>query len=125
MRKQLITIFLMMIWLCQLSGRYLVMFEYYLNQDFVAKNLCINRDKPQLQCNGKCHLKKQLSEEERRDKESPERRAENRTETFYAASFDLISIAPLFTTIAVNYNNPHCIGMPVDQSFTIFHPPGA
>ena len=35
--------------------------EYALNKDYIAKNLCINRDKPKSCCQGKCHLKKQLA----------------------------------------------------------------
>lgn len=37
--------------------------EYVLNQDYIAEFLCINKDKPQLQCNGKCHLAKQLEKQ--------------------------------------------------------------
>ena len=33
---------------------------YELNKDYVATVLCENQDKPQLQCNGKCYLKKQI-----------------------------------------------------------------
>jgi hypothetical protein len=35
--------------------------EYALNKEYIAKNLCINRDKPKNCCQGKCHLKKQLA----------------------------------------------------------------
>lgn len=34
--------------------------EYAVFKDYIAKNLCINRDKPKSCCQGKCHLKKQL-----------------------------------------------------------------
>lgn len=30
------------------------------NQDYIIENCCINRDKPELECNGKCQLSKQL-----------------------------------------------------------------
>jgi hypothetical protein len=125
MRKQLITVFLMMIWLCQLSGRYLVMFEYYLNKAYITEKFCVNKDKPKLQCNGQCHLRKQINEEEKRDQSNPERRADNKSEVFYDASFYVNDITPAYATISVAYNNPNAIGVPVDQSFTIFHPPGA
>jgi len=35
--------------------------EYAVNKDYIVKNLCINRDKPKSCCEGKCHLKKELS----------------------------------------------------------------
>lgn len=38
----------------------LVYLQYSINKDFIAANLCENVAKPQLQCEGKCHLKKQV-----------------------------------------------------------------
>ncbi len=29
---------------------------YYANHDYIATELCINKDKPYLECNGKCYL---------------------------------------------------------------------
>lgn len=34
--------------------------EYYANKDFFATVLCINKDKPELKCNGKCILMQKL-----------------------------------------------------------------
>lgn len=34
--------------------------EYYANYDYIATVLCENKDKPYLECNGKCYLEKQL-----------------------------------------------------------------
>jgi len=34
--------------------------EYAVFKDYIAKNLCINRDKPKSCCQGKCHLKNQI-----------------------------------------------------------------
>lgn len=40
---------------------YLGQVTYYeLNIDYIVQNYCVNKDKPKLQCNGKCHLAKQL-----------------------------------------------------------------
>ncbi|MCX6215611.1 hypothetical protein [Spirosoma sp.] len=47
---------------------------YHLNQDYIARNLCVNRDKPQLHCNGQCYLARRLkAEQDRQDKETSER----------------------------------------------------
>lgn len=40
--------------------------DYVINKDFIATNLCVNNDKPELDCNGKCYvvnqyLKKDIS----------------------------------------------------------------
>jgi len=34
---------------------------YELNIDYIVETYCINKDKPVLQCNGKCHLASQLN----------------------------------------------------------------
>lgn len=34
--------------------------EYAVFKNYIAKNLCVNRDKPKSCCQGKCHLKKQI-----------------------------------------------------------------
>ena len=33
---------------------------YQLNLDYIVENLCENKDKPKIKCNGKCYLMKQL-----------------------------------------------------------------
>lgn len=35
--------------------------EYVVNYDYISQVLCVNKEKPQLQCNGKCHLMKELA----------------------------------------------------------------
>ncbi|MEW5676152.1 hypothetical protein ABGT15_07550 [Flavobacterium enshiense] len=35
--------------------------EYILNYDYIVKELCENKKKPELSCNGKCHLMKELA----------------------------------------------------------------
>lgn len=35
-------------------------FDYLIHKDYIAKNLCVNRDKPKSCCHGKCHMVKKL-----------------------------------------------------------------
>ena len=35
--------------------------DYAINKEYIAKVLCINQEKPELACHGKCHLKKELT----------------------------------------------------------------
>ncbi|MDG4716258.1 hypothetical protein [Winogradskyella marincola] len=41
---------------------------YQLNIDYIIETYCVNKEKPELQCNGKCHLAKQLSATKTTDK---------------------------------------------------------
>ena len=37
------------------------LFEYIIEQDYIAEFLCVNTDKPELDCGGKCYLMQQLA----------------------------------------------------------------
>ena len=38
--------------------------EYAINKDYIAKFLCVNKDKPVMRCNGKCHLYKEVKKQQ-------------------------------------------------------------
>ena len=42
----------------------LVVVHFYANQAEIEKNFCINKDKPELNCHGQCHLNKVLQQNE-------------------------------------------------------------
>lgn len=106
-------------------SRYVVTAAFYINQSYIAQNLCENRDKPQLQCNGHCQLSKKLKDEQRKEQENPERKAESKSEIFYPAHAAANHIAAAFKVVDKNYILPISIGMPVDQAQSVFHPPAA
>lgn len=35
--------------------------EYVVLYDYIKNELCVNKDKPEMECNGKCHLMKELA----------------------------------------------------------------
>lgn len=41
-----------------------IIIDFNINQDYIAEVLCINKDKPEMKCNGKCHLTKELKKTE-------------------------------------------------------------
>lgn len=43
------------------------MLDYVVNYDYISKVLCINKAKPQLHCNGKCYLGKELAKSSQED----------------------------------------------------------
>ena len=48
----------------------LPLFDYLINEDYIATFLCINKDKVEMQCNGKCYLMQQLSKQNEDKKQS-------------------------------------------------------
>lgn len=54
------------------SLRVTLTYTYYeLDPIGFIENLCKNKDEPDLECNGKCHLKK-IAESQKQDKKTPE-----------------------------------------------------
>ena len=50
-------------------SKWIVILEYEINRDYIARNLCINRGKPSCCCKGKCFLQKKLAADE--DQQQP------------------------------------------------------
>ena len=42
--------------------------NYELSKDFIIKNYCVNKNRPEMHCDGKCYLAKQLEKAEQEDK---------------------------------------------------------
>ena len=47
----------------------LVVVGFYLNQPMIAATLCVNRDRPELGCEGQCHLSTQVEKAQQNDAE--------------------------------------------------------
>ncbi len=60
MRKG-IAIFFSLIILCSSCTDLIQLALFKLNQDYIASVFCINKNKPQLKCDGKCYLKKSIA----------------------------------------------------------------
>ncbi len=44
--------------------------SYEMNVDYVTKTYCENRKNPKMHCNGKCHLVKEMKDEDKRESSS-------------------------------------------------------
>ncbi|WP_073176702.1 hypothetical protein [Flagellimonas flava] len=45
--------------------------EYVVNYNYITTVLCVNKAKPQLQCNGKCYLAEQLKKSAEQNQDNP------------------------------------------------------
>lgn len=64
-----------------------VLIDFKINQDYIAKVLCINRDNPKLKCNGKCFLAAKLKKlEEQEKKQTPITKKENQERILYCST---------------------------------------
>lgn len=98
--------------------------EYVLNYDYVVNVLCENKAKPEMHCNGKCHLMKELAKASENEKPS----GQNDKKGFspielYCNTASEVKIADVFpigeTSASFFYTTSDCASF--DGS--IFHPP--
>ena len=100
--------------------------EYVANYEYITKTLCINKEKPQMHCNGKCHLMKELAKAAETEKPiSSDKKINARQfveELFFQDLTALIN-QPVYTLhkqrVASNYSNLYYYQ--VDHF--VFHPP--
>ncbi|MCV9385779.1 hypothetical protein [Reichenbachiella ulvae] len=69
----------------------LIYMDFGMRRDYIAEVLCINRDKPMLNCDGKCYLAKKLkAAQEQQDKENESINIKS-APSFFAQLLEMIS----------------------------------
>lgn len=120
MRLSLILLVLLAV-LLQTFRQAEVIFGYHLNKGYITENFCVNKAKPEMQCNGKCHLKKELKESEENASKNPVS-LKQFNELFLACDnpiADFLKPVALVTSIAVaSFDFVYS-----DPCKDIFHPP--
>lgn len=105
----------------QTFSKGLVLAEFMLNRDYIAKVLCINKAKPELACHGQCQLMKQMEKETKKDQNG--NAVKDKYEVVFAeinTAFHLtpsIAVKELFTA----YHG----GIDRIPLYAVFHPPRA
>jgi hypothetical protein len=117
--KVLISIFLCAAFLLQPLSKLSLLVNYELNKATITKNFCVNKSKPMLHCNGKCHLKKQLEKEDKKE-ETPTSSKEKSEIQFYSAPASTAFIAVSST---ISHNTIYIVTYPDAPRYAIFHPP--
>ena len=65
--KKSIAILLLIAISFQSFSKVFIVVNFIVNQSTIAQKYCVNKAKPKLHCDGKCHLKKQLKEEDKKE----------------------------------------------------------
>ena len=101
-------------------------FDYIVNYDYISKELCINKAKPELKCNGKCHLMKELakaSEDEKPISSDKKDNSKNEIEVLFYQELQPIIVSQVYfhtnSLVGNNYSN-HYFHL---NGCSVFHPP--
>ncbi len=71
MRVQFISALCVLVFAAGLFSDTAIYIHYLANQSEITELFCENKDTPEMKCNGKCHLGKQLNEHEEREQAPP------------------------------------------------------
>ena len=69
--QRFLAFFLAALMLLQTLGREVLVLDYQLNKARITELYCVNKAKPELRCNGKCHLASQLRKADGGDQKAP------------------------------------------------------
>ncbi|SFS60994.1 hypothetical protein [Sphingobacterium wenxiniae] len=58
--KQVFSVLMMVLSLLVGFQQTIIVMYFKLNQEAIEREFCVNKNKPELECHGTCHLKKQL-----------------------------------------------------------------
>ncbi|HLO74678.1 MAG TPA: hypothetical protein VK164_12130 [Flavobacterium sp.] len=100
--------------------------DYVVNYDYISKELCENKAKPELKCNGKCQLMKELakaSEDEKPINSDKKENSKHEIEVLFFQEIKTLTIRQIYfhnkTFVRDNYANLYFHMV----SCSVFHPP--
>ena len=117
------TIFILLL-LAQIFSKWILVADYSINQQFIAEKLCENRDKPKLQCNGKCQLAKKLAAEEDQNNKTSSGNSIAKTSFSDVVVTESVLLSAIVESASfTSFNNFYLAAMPLPVLSSIFHPP--
>ncbi len=121
MMRKVFAYFFFVLLTVQTFHQLIIVGNFLYNQDYIAANFCENIDQPELECNGKCHLKKELTEDTKKNQEDKIVVSEN----ILFLSNEVIEIIlgePTYLSEKINYS--HYLDKNIDGYLSsVFHPP--
>lgn len=119
--KKSIAILILVSFVSQTFGSMLVLANYYTNKAaFIQK--CINKAKPQLQCNGKCQMMKKMGEQEKKEKDQLEKKSALKQLTLSTKSYYYTYTFTVFTLPVIQIGT-ETNWLIANIGKSIFHPP--
>ena len=108
--------------LMQSFSRTVLVVEYQVNKNYIAAVLCENKARPQLHCNGKCHLQKELKAADGEEQKLPAPLKEKMEVVYFCQAIEpaFFFHIPTVSEAGNTFYQQISGRLPV---FGIFHPP--
>ncbi|RVU02862.1 hypothetical protein EOD41_02690 [Mucilaginibacter limnophilus] len=121
MLNRLLSIFLLVALISSNFSRLFIYAGFEANRSYIAKELCVNKARPTLHCNGRCYLMKKLKQAD--EKEKKQEREEKRNQ--YQEALPVTSATQLVVTSPSSQKKYAVMPAPglLQQPTSIFQPP--
>lgn len=119
--KKCITLFILMLFVFQNAGSIWIIGDFYVNQDYISKNLCIKRFDAVPICNGKCYLENKLEKSEKQQQKFPT--VTYREVQLFLQNPPQFSFSPIHFVFKNKYPALDMGSQKSDYIFSIYHPP--
>jgi hypothetical protein len=99
--------------------------DYVVNYDYISGVLCVNKAKPKMECNGKCHLMKELAKTSENEKpiSSDRKMAPQQFEVLFLEEIKSFKIAPICFSNKQKINSDYSNLYFHLNSASVFRPP--
>jgi hypothetical protein len=118
--KRLGAILLLLAFFLQAFTGAAILGNFYINRGSYAQ-LCINKAKPQLHCNGRCQLMKSLKQQEKQDSQNGVRYTGKGLVLSSKSFFGTVQIFSATSSTTCIHYSPF---VPAARAHSFFHPPG-
>jgi len=129
LKKSIIVLFAVIICV-QAVIQTLIMIDWKVNQDFITARYCVNKNKPELKCNGQCQLAKKLRKVENeinlldsKGKNQSKKEFKTKQAEFTVLKPILLSIPNNSYNLSKSTNYHYCDHYDFDINQPIDHPP--
>jgi hypothetical protein len=97
---------------------------FKVNQRYIAENLCVNKSRPWLHCNGKCYFMKKIRQADENEKKQAAKDNLNRLEiSFFQEPFQFKSLTPTILEMVKSNFPEYTFQFSSRHLSTIFRPP--
>ena len=125
--SQIGSIFLLMLFCVKAMVVPIVYLDYELRKDYIKSVLCVNKNRPEMHCDGKCYLAKRIAAAQKQEESQAEKEFVSKLVEIDSTNsiFNQTSIKfELFSYIIETFDNYFYLQNPIASITTyIFHPP--
>jgi hypothetical protein len=121
--KIFISFILLFAFSLQIGAKCIIWANYLINKKEIISLFCANKSKPKMNCNGKCHLKKQLQKQEEQEQSPVSSIKEIKEIQLFYASQKALEVSSVECIQHSSSNFKYTFHLSSEHLQAVFHPP--